>query len=99
MMFKAFSISRSLYYAFMVLFYAFCVCYFATVFLVPFTLALCPIVAYFAGYGVKSLLFFTATAPIGFLVANVLWNADIIFKPFEIFDRFYYNEKIKGWEY
>ena len=41
-MLKAFSISRSLYYTFMVLFYAFCVCYFATVFLVPFTLAFMP---------------------------------------------------------
>ena len=92
-MLKAFSISRSFYHLFTVLFYAFCVCYFVTVFFIPPILALCPIAAYLAGYGVKSLLLFTATIPIGFLVANVLWNADIIFKPFEVFDKFYYNKK------
>jgi hypothetical protein len=24
--------------------------------------------------------------------------SNVIFKPFEIFDKFYYNEKVKGWE-
>ena len=98
MMLKAFSISKSIYYTFCAVFYAFCVCYFVTLFLLPFVLAFCPVIAYFSDYGFKVLLFLTATIPMGFLVANVIWNADVIFKPFEVFDRFYYNEKIKGWE-
>lgn len=97
-MFKSFSISRSLYYIFVIVFYIISVFYFVILLLYPVVLGLFPIANAIILGESKILVTLIATLPVSFLVANVLWSADVILMPFKVFDRFYYNKNIKGWE-